>query len=82
MIATIKHSWYLAAVRGLLVGVVNMFVIKLNTMLPASILFPALSAGGLVVSWLISYFVYRERFTVKQLIGFTFGLAAVILLNI
>lgn len=82
ILATVRGSWHLAIGRGVLMGVVNMLVIKLNTMLPASILFPLISSSGLLITWLISYGIYRERFTNKQVVGYVFGLAAVVLLNV
>lgn len=79
---TVRTSWHLAITKGLMMGLVNMLIIKLNTLLPASILFPVVAAGSLLINWLLSFIVYRERFTYKQTIGYIFGLVAVILLNL
>ena len=77
-----KSGWLLAIICGGLNGMVNLFVMVLSARMSVSVMFPLISAGGLVVTYLISRFVYKEILTKSQLVGFVCGLAAVVLLNI
>lgn len=79
---TVKKGWYLALACGLMNGVVNLLVIFMNTRLPASVMFPVLSGGNLITVFLYSVLVLRERFSVKQYIGFFVGVLSVVLLNL
>jgi multidrug transporter EmrE-like cation transporter len=45
-------------------------------------MFPLISAGGLIVTFIVSRFFYKEKLTRTQLVGFLLGLFAVIFLNI
>lgn len=77
-----KSGWHWALICGVLNGVVNLFVMILSGRIPVSLMFPLISAGGLVVTYLVSRFLYEEKLTKLQFIGFVFGLAAVVFLNI
>lgn len=79
---TVVNCWYWAIPAGLLNAVVNFLVIKLNPMLPASVLFPAISAGGVVLNRILSQLLFREKFDWKQNLGFLAGVLAVVLLNL
>lgn len=67
---------------GALNAMLNMGILYLTGMVPNAILFPCLSAGGVVLSFIIAVGVYKERLTVKQTLGFVLGIAAVIALNL
>lgn len=77
-----KAGWHWALICGLLNGMVNLFVMILSRSMPVSVMFPLISAGGLVVTYLVSRFVYKESLTKLQFVGFILGLAAVVFLNI
>ena len=49
--------------------------------MPVSLMFPLVSAGGLIITYAVSKFLYKETLSKTQFIGFVFGLAAVIFLN-
>ena len=66
---------------GAMNAVVNMGILFLIDMIPSSVLFPCLSAGGVVLSFIIAVSVYKERLTVKQTLGFILGVLTVIALN-
>ncbi len=78
----VKFGWYLALPCGIMNGVVNLFVMILSARMPVSIMFPLVSAGGIVITYFVSRFVYKEKLTNVQLIGFALGTVSVILLNI
>ena len=68
--------------KGLANGVVNYLVMTLQGMLPTALLFPLISAGGIVTAFLLAVFLYRERLTKPQLVGSAIGTISVILLNL
>ena len=69
---------------GLANGIVNFLVIYLSApgRLAASVMFPVISAGGIVLTFLISVFLYKERLSKWQFLGSALGLISVILLNL
>ena len=77
-----RCGWYLAVVCGVLNGGVNLFVMILSGRMPVSLMFSLISAGGLLVTYIVSKFLYKETLTKTQFVGFLFGLSAVVFLNI
>lgn len=77
-----KVGWHWAIICGVLNGMVNLFVMILSGKMPVSLMFPLISAGGLIVTYIVSRFFYKEKLTKIQFIGFIFGLTAVVFLNI
>lgn len=79
---TVKRGWWLALLCGMANGLTNFFVIYLNSHIPASVLFPVISGGGLVLIFLWSVLVKREKFTPMQYVGYALGVASIVLLNL
>ena len=50
--------------------------------MPISVLTPIKSTLGFVVSFLLSVFLYKEKFTARQLAGIVVGVTAVILFKV
>ncbi len=73
---------HLALICGLLNGAVNLFVMILSARMPVAIMFPLVSAGRLIVTYLASRFLYKEALSRNQFIGFLLGMAAVVCLNL
>lgn len=71
-----------AAACGICNGATNLLVMFLLGMMASSVLFPALSAGGIIISFVFSVFVYKESFGIRQGIGVAFGIVAMVLLNL
>lgn len=69
------------ALKGAANGISNMIVIVLVTMIPGTILYPTVSAGAVVLAFILAITIYKERLSKKQLAGYVFGIVAVILLN-
>lgn len=67
---------------GIKVALVNLLVMVLSRKMNVSLMFPLISGGGLIVTSLISIFIYKEKLTVKQYIGLALGVCAVVLINI
>ena len=74
-------GWYWAILCGALNGMVNLFVMILSGRMPVSLMFPGICAGGLVLTYLASKFIYKEALTKTQFVGFLLGSAAIIFLN-
>lgn len=75
-------SLRIAVPNGLANGIVNLLVMVLTGLIPNAILFPSISAGGIVLSWVLATFVYKEKLSRMQLIGYVIGIASVICLNL
>ena len=77
-----KEGCVSAFFSGIFYAVVNLFVMILTGKMNTAIMFPLISAGGIVVTYLISKFGFKEELTKKQLWGLILGICSVILLNI
>ena len=78
----IKNGWLFGLLSGLFNGILNLLVMILSGRVSASFMFPLISAGGIIVTYLISKWVYKEELTKRQFVGFILGIASVIFLNI
>ena len=72
----------LGAVQGTFNGLANLLVMVLTGMLANSILYPSISAGGIVLAFVLALAVYKEKFTPRQLVGYAIGTVSVVLLNL
>lgn len=77
-----KKGWYFGALNGILNGITNLFVMLLSGRMAASLMFPLISAGGIIITYVISKLVYEEKLTKRQFVGFVLGVLSVIFLNI
>ena len=78
----LKGGWHLALLCGVANGLTNFLIMILNSLLPASIVFPVISALGMTLVFIYSVAVIKEKYTPIQKIGFALGILSVILLNI
>ena len=78
----VKYGLICGLSCGFMNGIVNMLVMVLSGSMAISIMFPLISSGDVVLTYLISTFVYKEKLTIKQFVGFLFGVASVIFLNL
>ena len=78
----VKSGWIYAVLGGVCNGIVNLFVMILSGRMQASLMFPLISAGGIIVTYIISRYFYKENLTRKQFIGFILGIGSVVLLNL
>jgi multidrug transporter EmrE-like cation transporter len=62
-------------------GAVNLLVMILSGRMPVSLMFPIISAGGIVATFIISTVFYKEKLSRPQLVGFILGTVSVVLLN-
>ena len=67
---------------GIANGIVNLLVMVLPALIPTAILFPSISGGGIVLGFILAIFVYKEKLSRLQIIGYFIGMISVILLNL
>ena len=79
---SVKKGFVLAAASGICNGATNLLVMLIVVLVSASVFFPVLSAGGLVVAFFVALIFYKEKFIPRQIVGLSFGLVALVLLNI
>ena len=78
----LRHARFTAVAAGIMNGIVNLLVMVLSGMMATSVMFPLISAGGIVVTYIVSRFFYKEKLTKIQFAGFLTGLASIVFLNI
>lgn len=78
----VKRRIFWGGICGLSNGCSNNFILVLALTMPASLLYPLVSAGGIVLTSLVSIFVYKEKLSVMQYIGIALGIAAIVAFNI
>lgn len=77
-----KSNWYVGALGGVCLGVVNYMVLVLAATLPSSVMFPVISAGSIVLLSIVSVVVYKEKLSVPQIFGLIIGVCSIIFLNL
>ena len=82
IIPSVKCGAHLMVLCGLANGLVNLFVMIASTIIPNSVMFPLISAGGIVLTWIISVFLYKEKLSMKQNIGLVLGIVSIVFLNL
>ena len=80
--AQFKDCRIYGPLNGIANGATNLLVMILTGLIPTAILFPSISAGGIAIMFFVSVFVYKEKLSKKQMIGYAVGMLSVILLNI
>lgn len=77
-----KRGGAFAAACGLINGGSNLLVMLLAVRMNASIMFPVLSAGGILLTGAVSIFFYKERLAKRQYAALILGTASVVLMNL
>ena len=82
LVYTLRHGGLYASLAGLSNGATNLLNLVVNAMLPISIAAPTRSGIKIVVSFLISLVIFKEKLTKRQISGVVIGAIALILLNV
>lgn len=78
-----KKAGVFMVFTGLANAVVNQLVMTLVSRgMPASIMFPVISGGGIVFTTMISVLFYKEKLTRKQYIGLLCGAVSVVFMSL
>ncbi len=78
----LKECRLYAPLTGIANGATNLLVMVLTALLPTAVLFPSISAGGIIIMFVISLFVYKEKISRQQMVGYIMGVVSVVLLNL
>jgi multidrug transporter EmrE-like cation transporter len=82
ILPSLKSGAPLMVVCGLANGLVNLFVMLASPIVPNSVFFPLISAGGIVLTWIISVTLYKEKLSMRQNIGLVLGIISIVFLNL
>ncbi|MBQ8657752.1 MAG: EamA family transporter [Clostridia bacterium] len=77
-----KQGFLLAPLAGIANAGCNVLMLVLATMLSGVVLYPSISAGGIVFTFITALILYKERYTKWQYVGYSCGLISIILLSI
>lgn len=77
-----KSSIVCGFFAGICNGVANYLNLLVYLYIPISVATPLRSGISFIITFILTVFVYREKFTKKQLAGMILGMAAVILLKL
>lgn len=78
-----KKAGVFMVFTGLANAVVNQLVMTLVSRgMPASIMFPVISGGGIIFTTMVSVLFYKEKLTLKQYIGLLCGAASVVFMSL
>lgn len=78
----LKQCLLYAPLTGVANAVCNVLMLVLATMLSGVVLYPSVSAGGIVFTFITALILYKERYTKWQYVGYACGIFSVILLSI
>lgn len=77
-----KHGACKGLICGVANGIVNLLVMVMLGTMPASVVFPLITGGSIVLTHIVSKVFFHEKLSKRQALGFLFGIASVILLNL
>ena len=80
--STIKYGFAYGAAAGIFNGINNLLILITYEYLPISFISPVRTGLGMVIAFLLSIFLYKEKFTLRQLISAGIGIVAIILMNL
>lgn len=76
----LKHGVPYGIGAGVANGAKNFLTLIIYTLLPLSVISPMKTGLGMLASFALALFVYKEKYTKRQIIGVILGAAAVLLL--
>ncbi len=79
---TIKHGFLYGMGAGVCNGINNLLVLVTYNYLPISFMSPVRTGLGIVMGFLVSILLYKEKFTCRQMISAGIGIVAVVLMNL
>lgn len=81
-VSTIKNSFLYGMFAGMFNGINNFLILVTYSYVPISISAPIKTGLGMVITFLVSVIIYKEKFSRRQLIGVATGIVAVVLMNL
>ncbi len=77
-----SKQYLLAVLCGACVFAMNLINLKLSGIIPSQIFFPLINGGSIILSSLLSIFIFKEKITLRQTLGLVGGLASLIVICI
>ena len=77
-----RNKGYFACISGVANAIANVSMLYLASNLKAVILYPVVSAGGIILTFITAITLFRERLNKWQYIGYFCGVCSVVLLNL
>ena len=71
-----------AVLTGAANGATNLLVMIVTATIATSIFFPVISGGGMVLAYIISVTLFKEKFTTMQKVGILLGIASLVFLHL
>jgi len=78
----ISRGLLLSAFNGISNAVTNYLVMVSLVFIPASLFFPILSAGNVILIFFVSKYIFKESFSHRQLGGLLVGIISLVFMNI
>lgn len=78
----LKKGPHFMVMCGVSNALANFMLLLLIPRMLAAVLFPVISAGQIITSWVVSRFIYRERLSASQNIALVLGTASIVLMNL
>jgi len=81
---SLRRGWWCAMGLGVLNGATNfcVMVIVSRNVLNLSLIYSMISAGSLLITFLLARIFFKEKLRLTQLIGFLVGIVSVVLFNV
>lgn len=77
-----KRCLPFAAVNGVSNALINSLVLIIIGNIPNTVMYPTNAATCMIAAFLLSYFMYKERFSKVQYVGYVLGIVSIVMLNI
>ena len=79
-----KRAILVGAIAGLVTGGLNLLTMVFTgqNLIPVAIFFPLISGGSIILTFVIGWLCYKEKYTTLQYIGILVGVVSVVLLNL
>ena len=82
LLSDINKAGFYSIACGFCNGITSLLILIIVGYSSASWFYPMLAGCGIVFSFVISYFLFKEKISKTQIVGYVLGLIAVVLLNI
>lgn len=79
---TIKSGFLYGMFAGVFNGITNLLILVTYNYVPISVSSPLKTGLGMIISFLMSVVLYKEKFSRRQLVSVCIGIIAVVLINL
>lgn len=76
-----KRLLWLGVVKAVTLFFIQQTNVVLANQIPAAVLFPVLQSGALIMGAIVGWLIFKEKLSVKNIIGIALAIGALVLLN-